>query len=145
MSKIGLKLTMWWPKQSSLIEKVKTHRARILFWKSVKTWPKWFAEPKFFYFVLDFGSNGASPQKMSKIGLQLTMWWPKQSSLIEKIKRHRDRILFVNDNFSNSHCPKQTPNTCIGHSNCFPACVYCIFGLWNCLGNINTNCRIFLF
>ena len=28
--------------------KVKPHRARILFWKSVKTCPKWFAVPDFF-------------------------------------------------------------------------------------------------
>ena len=35
-------------KQSSVIEKVKPHRARILFWKSVKTCPKWFAVPDFF-------------------------------------------------------------------------------------------------
>ena len=48
MSHFGLKLTIWWPKQSSVIEKVKPHRARILFWKLVKTCPKWFAVPDFF-------------------------------------------------------------------------------------------------
>ena len=48
MSQIGLKLMIWWPKQSSVIEKVKPHRARILFIKSVKTCPKWFALPNFF-------------------------------------------------------------------------------------------------
>ena len=48
MSQFGLKLTIWWPKQSSVIEKVKPHRARILFWKLVKTCPKWFAVPDFF-------------------------------------------------------------------------------------------------
>ena len=31
-----------------VIEKVKPHRARILFWKLVKTCPKWFAVPDFF-------------------------------------------------------------------------------------------------
>ena len=31
-----------------MIEKVKPHRARILFWKSVKTCQKWFAVPDFF-------------------------------------------------------------------------------------------------
>ena len=45
---IGLKLMIWWPKQSSVIEKVKPHRARILFRKSVKTCPKWFALPNCF-------------------------------------------------------------------------------------------------
>ena len=48
MSQIGLKLMIWWPKQSSVIKKVKPHRARILFRKSVKTCPKWFALPNFF-------------------------------------------------------------------------------------------------
>ena len=48
MSHFGLKLTIWWPKQSSVIEKVKPHRARILFWKLVKTCTKWFAVPDFF-------------------------------------------------------------------------------------------------
>ena len=48
MSQFGLKLTIWWPKQDSEIEKVKPHRARILFWKLVKTCPKWFAVPDFF-------------------------------------------------------------------------------------------------
>ena len=48
MSQIGLKLMIWWPKQSSVIEKVKAHRARILFWKSVKTCPRRFAVPDFF-------------------------------------------------------------------------------------------------
>ena len=94
MSQIGLKLTIWWPKQSSVIEKVKPHRARILFWKSVKTCPKWFAVQDFFYFIPNYGSSGACPQKMSQIGLKLTIWWPKQSSVIEKIKPHRARILF---------------------------------------------------
>ena len=48
MSQIGLKLMIWWPKQSSVIEKVKPHRARILFRKLVKTCPKWFALPNSF-------------------------------------------------------------------------------------------------
>ena len=50
MSRFGLKLTIWWPKQSSVIEKVKPHRARILFWKLVKTCPKWFAVPDFLFY-----------------------------------------------------------------------------------------------
>ena len=94
MSQFGLKLTIWWPKQSSVIEKVKPHRARILFWKLVKTCQKWFAVPDFFYFILNYGSSGACPQKMSQFGLKLTIWWPKQSSVIEKVKPHRARILF---------------------------------------------------
>ena len=48
MSQIGLKLMIWWPKQGSVIEKVKPHRARILFRKSVKTCPQWFTLPNFF-------------------------------------------------------------------------------------------------
>ena len=39
--------SIWWPKQSSVFKKVKPHRARILFWKSVNTCPKWFALPIF--------------------------------------------------------------------------------------------------
>ena len=39
---------IWLPKQSSVIEKVKPQRVRILFRKSVKTCPKWFALPIFF-------------------------------------------------------------------------------------------------
>ena len=49
MSQFGLKLTIWWSKQSSVIEKVKPHRARILFWKSAITCPKWFAVPDFLF------------------------------------------------------------------------------------------------
>ena len=74
------------------MEKVKPHRARILFWKLVKTCPKWFAVPIFF--IPNYGSSGACPQKMSQFGLKLTIWWPKQSSVIEKVKPHRARILF---------------------------------------------------
>ena len=95
MSHFGLKLTIWWPKQSSVIEKVKPHRARILFWKLVKTCQKWFAVPDFFYFIPNYGSSGACPQKMSQFGLKLTIWWPKQSSVIEKVKPYRARILFL--------------------------------------------------
>ena len=91
-SQIGLKLTKWWPKQNLMIENVKPHRARIFFWKLVKTCPKWYAEPNFF--VPNYGSSGASPQKRSQIGLKLTKWWPKQNSVIEKVKPHRARILF---------------------------------------------------
>ena len=39
---------IWLQKQSSVIEKVKPQRARILFRKLVKTCPKWFALPNFF-------------------------------------------------------------------------------------------------
>ena len=46
-----------------------------------------------FYFILNYGSSGACSQKMSQIGLKLAIWWPKQSSVIEKIKPHRARIL----------------------------------------------------
>ena len=45
---IGRKLTIWWPKQGSVFEKVKPHRAPIIFWKSVKACPKWLAPPNFF-------------------------------------------------------------------------------------------------
>ena len=45
---------------------------------------------QFFYYC----SSGAWPQKMSQIGQQLTMWWPNQSSVFEKVKPHRARILF---------------------------------------------------
>ena len=77
------------PKQSSVIEKVKPHRARILFWKFLS---KMVRCARFFCF--SYGSSGACPQKMSHFGLKLTIWWPKQSSVIEKVKPHRARILF---------------------------------------------------
>ena len=145
MSHFGLKLTIWWPKQSSVIEKVKPHRARILFLEIGENLSKMVRCARFFCFSPNYGSSGACPQKMSHFGLKLTIWWPKQSSVIEKVKPHRARILFVNDNFSNNHCSKHTPYTCKGHSNSSPACVYCIFDIWNCLGNINTNCKISLY
>ena len=104
MSQIGVKFTIWWPKQCSVIEKVKPHRARITFRKLVKTCPKWFALPHFFYFIINYGSSGDCPQKMSQIGLQLTIWWPKQSSVIEKVKPLRARILFWK---SVKTCPKR--------------------------------------
>ena len=158
MSQIGLKLTIWWPKRSSVIEKVKPHRARILFenwlkrvqngllcpifffypqlwlmwsllaanepnwtkidelvtktisviekvklrrartlfWKSVKTCPKRLAPANYFYFIPNYGSSGACPQKLSQIAPKSTIWWPKQSSVIEKVKKRRARILFRN-------------------------------------------------
>ena len=85
---------IWLQKQGSVIEKVKPHRARILFRKSVKTCPKWFALTNFFCFIRNYGSSGACPQKMSQIGLKLMIWWPKQSLVVEKVKPHRARILF---------------------------------------------------
>ena len=104
MSQNGLKLTIWWLKQCSVIEKVKPHRARIPFRKMVKTCPKWFALPHFFYFILNYGSSGGCPQKMSQIGLKFTIWWPKQGSVIEKVKPLRARILFWK---SVKTCPKR--------------------------------------
>ena len=104
MSQFGLKLTIWWPKQSSVIEKVKPHRARILFWKSVKNLSKMVRCARFFCFIPNYGSSGACPQKMSLFGLKLTIWWPKQSSVIEKVKPHRARILFWK---SVKTCPKR--------------------------------------
>ena len=103
MSQIGLKLMIWWPKQSSVIEKVKPHRARILFRKSVKTCPKWFALTNFFCFIPNYGSSEACTPKMSQIRLKLMIWWPKQGSVIEKVKPHRARILFRK---SVKTCPK---------------------------------------
>ena len=35
------------------------------------------------------------PPKKSTIGLKLTIWCPKQCSVIEKVKPHRARILFL--------------------------------------------------
>ena len=65
MSQIGLKLMIWWPKQSSVIEKVKPHRARILFRKSIKNVSKMVRSAQFFYFIPNYGSSGACTQKMS--------------------------------------------------------------------------------
>ena len=93
MSQFGLKLTIWWPKQSSVIEKVKPYRARILFLEIVENLSKMVRCARFF-FIPNYGSSGACLQKMSQFGLKLTIWWPKQSSVIEKVKPHRARILF---------------------------------------------------
>ena len=104
MSQIRQKLTVCWPKQSSMFEKIKPHWARILFWKSVKTCPKWFAVPNFFIIIPNYSSSGAAcPQKMSQIRQKLTICWPKQSSMFEKVKPHRARILFWK---SVKTCPK---------------------------------------
>ena len=103
MSQIEIKLTIWWPKQNSMIEKVKPHRARILFWKLEKSFPKWFALPYFFKFYPQLWLKWSLPKKMSQIGLKLTIWWPRQSSVIEKVKPHPAPILFWK---SVKTCPK---------------------------------------
>ena len=103
MSQIRQKLTIWWPKQISVFEKVKPHRAQILFWKSVKTCPKWFALPNFFHLIPKCGLSGACPKKMSQIRQKWTIWWPKQGSVFEKVKPHRARIIFWK---SVETCPK---------------------------------------
>ena len=51
MSTIGLKLTIWCPKQCSVIEKVKPHRARILFLERGKNLSKMVRSVQFFYFI----------------------------------------------------------------------------------------------
>ena len=94
MSQIGLKLMIWWPKQSSVIEKVKPHRARILFRKSVKTCPKWFALTNFFVLSPTMAQVKHAHKKWSQIRLKLMIWWPKQGSVIEKVKPHRAWIFF---------------------------------------------------
>ena len=97
-----MKLTIWWPKQSSVIEKVKPHRARIPFRTFVKTCPKWFALPIFLLHT-QLWLNWRLPTKMSQIGLKLTIWWQKQCSVFEKVQPHRARILFWK---SVNTCPK---------------------------------------
>ena len=94
MNQIKPKLTICWPKQSSMFEKVKPHRARILFWKSVKTCPKWFALPNFFILSLTMAQVELAQKKMSQIRQKLKICWPKQCSMFEKVKPHRARILF---------------------------------------------------
>ena len=102
ISQIRQKLTIWWPKQSSVFEKVKPHRARILFWKLEKTCPKWFALPNFFILSPTMAQVELAHKK-SQIGQKLTIWWPKQSLVFEKVKPHRARILFRK---SIKTCPK---------------------------------------
>ena len=133
------------PPKASVIEKVKPHRARILFWNWVKTCPKRFALPSFVYLIPIYGSSGTCLQKNEQNRSKIDDFVTQKYSVVEKIKPRRARITFVNDNFSNNHCSKQNPHTCIGHSNCSPNCVYCIFGIWNCLRNINKNCKTSLF
>ena len=94
MTQIGLKLTIWWPKQSSVIEKVKPLRARIFFLNIGKNVSKKVRSAQFFSFIHNYGSCGACPQQMSQFGVKFTIWWPKQCSVIEKVKPHRARITF---------------------------------------------------
>ena len=91
MSTIWLKLTVWWPEQCSVIEKVKPHRARILFLEIGKTCPKWFVQSILFYYQL--GLKWRLPTKLTQIPLKLTIWWPKHCSVIEKVHPRRARIL----------------------------------------------------
>ena len=107
---IGRKLTVWVPKQSSVFGKFKPHRARIFFWKSVKTCPKWFALPNFLFHP-QMWLKWSLPKKMSQIRQKLTIWWPKQSSAFEKVKPHRTRIIFWK---SVKTCPK-----IVAPPNCF--------------------------
>ena len=102
-AKSDKKLTIWWPKQSSVFEKIKPHRAQIIFGKLVKTCPKWLAPPNFFYFILNSGWSETCPQKMTQIKPKLTIFCIKQSSMFEKVKPHRARILFWK---SIKTCPK---------------------------------------
>ena len=150
------KLTIWWPKQFSLIEKLSLiERGYIFLEKKIKLvqsgsfssfflfypqlWLRWslptinehnsteinnlvtktmFIDRKsqaslsadtffeidkivqsgsfspFFYFIPNYGWSGACPPTMNTIWLKLTIWWPKQFSVIEEVKPHRERILF---------------------------------------------------
>ena len=76
-----------------LSKKVKPHRARILFWKSLKTCPKWFAMPNFFDIIPNYGLSGICLQKWAKSDENWQRWL-KQSLVFEKVKPHRARILF---------------------------------------------------
>ena len=55
MSTIGLRLTIWCPKQCSVIEKVKPHRARILFLERGKILSKMVRSVQFFLFHPQLG------------------------------------------------------------------------------------------
>ena len=89
MNQIKPKLTICWPKQSSMFEKVKPHRARILFWKSVKTCLKWFALPNFFILSPTMAQVELAHKKWAKsdknwrFGDQNKVRFSKKLSLIE--------------------------------------------------------------
>ena len=65
---------IWWSKQGSVIGKVKPHRARILFRKSVKTCPKWLALPNFFVLSPIMAQVEHFHKKVSQIVQKLTIW-----------------------------------------------------------------------
>ena len=56
------------PQKTSVIEKVKAHWARILFWKLLKTYPKWFAESASLSFIPNYGKCVTFPQQMRPLG-----------------------------------------------------------------------------
>ena len=66
------------------------------FLKIGKNVSKMFCFTQFICFVPNYGSSGACPQQMSQIGQKLMIWWPKQCSVIEKVKPDGARILFEN-------------------------------------------------
>ena len=94
MSQIRQKLTIWWPKQCSVFEKVKPHRARILFWKLVKTCPIRFALPNFFILSSTMAQVELAHKKWAKSDENWRFGYQNKSSVFEKIKPHRARILF---------------------------------------------------
>ena len=70
MSTNGIKLMIWCPKQCSVIEKVKPHRARILFQKKLRTCPKWFAQSIFLshpQLLLNWSLHTTNEHNLTKI------------------------------------------------------------------------------
>ena len=86
MSTIRLKLTIWWPKQGSVIEKVQPDRARIIFLKKDKTCPKWFLQSIFFILFTTTAKVEPDNQKWAQFdwnwqfGDQNNVRWSKRLS-----------------------------------------------------------------
>ena len=74
---------------------------------------------QFFKFITNNGSNGAQPAKMSTIGLKLPIWCPKQCSVVEKVKPHRVRSVFVTGSMCcSNYCKNETKSSnCVFRAN----------------------------
>ena len=77
------KLAFWSPKQSSVMENAKPHRARTLFWKLVKTCPKQFTESDSSSLIPNYDYCVTCPLTLSPLG-------PKTFDLVTKTM-FRDR------------------------------------------------------
>ena len=85
-----------WTKIDDLVTKTmfRGRRSSDTFLEIGKNLSKTVRSVQFFDLIANYGLSRACPSKLSTIVLKLTIWWPKQCSVIEKVKPHRARILF---------------------------------------------------